>query len=211
VLWSRGPLIPALAVGAAALIAVLALVLVNNNSSGSPSATAATGGTLGTGAAASPGQGATGIATSERTAAIALNKLLAQSGKYRAEVNAALGDVDSCKSLRPARDTFGASASNRKSLLAKLAVLPDRSALPAPMLQDLTRGWQASIQVDSDFRAWAQDEMGGCNRKSVTSDSHYQASNAYESPASTGKAEFAKAWKPIATKYGLPAYTQFQL
>ena len=208
-LRSRGPLIPALAIGAAAVIAVVALVLANGSSGGSPNATAATSGTTGstTGSSAQGGNGA-----AEQTAAVALNKLLAQSGKYRAEVNAALGHVEACKSLRASRDAFGASASNRKSLLAQLAVLPDRSALPAGMLSDLTTGWQASVQVDSDFQAWAQDEMGGgCNPKTVTSDPHYQASNPYENPASSGKAEFAQAWKPIAAKFGLPEYTQYQL
>jgi hypothetical protein len=208
-LRSRGPLIPALAIGAAAVIAVVALVLANS-SSGSPGATAATSGTLGPGSASSSAQGGSG--TAERTAAVALNKLLSQSGKYRAEVNTALGNVSACKSLRASRDDFGASAANRRSLLAKLATLPDRSALPPAMLQDLTTGWQASVQVDSDFQAWAQDEMGGgCKPKTVTSDPHYQASNAYESPASTGKAKFAQAWRPIAAKYGLTTYTQYQL
>jgi hypothetical protein len=208
VLRSRGPLIPALAIGAVAVIAIVAIVLANS-SPGSPNATTATGGTLSSGGSATAGQGGS---TAEQTAAVALNKLLAQSGKYRAEVNVALGDVLACKSLRASRDAFGASAANRRGLVAKLAVLPDRSALPQGMLQDLASGWQASIQVDSDFQAWAQDETGGgCNPKTVTSDPHYQASNAYESPASTGKAEFAQAWRPIAVKYGLPRYTQYQL
>jgi hypothetical protein len=207
-LRSRGPLIPALAIGAAAVIAVVALVLVNN-SGGSPNATAATGGTVGS-SSASSSRGGSG--TSEQTAAVALNRLLSQSGKYRAEVNVALGDVLACKSLGASRDGFGASAANRRNLLAKLAVLPDRSALPAAMLADLTTAWQASIRVDSDFQSWAQDEMGGgCNPKTVTSDPHYQASNAYETPASSGKARFAQAWRPIAAKFGLPKYTQYQL
>ncbi len=209
-LRSRGPLIPALAVGAAAVIAIIALVVVSN-SPASPNATAATSGTLGTGATISPARGGES-STSERTAAVALNKLLSQSGKYRAEVNVALDDVLACRSLRASRDTFGASASNRRNLLAKLAVLPDHSALPATMLQDLASGWKASIQVDTDFHAWTQDEISrGCNPKTVTSDPNYQASNGYETPASTGKAEFAQAWRPVAAKFGLPAYTQYQL
>jgi len=207
-LKSRGPLIPALAIGAVAVIAVVAVFLVNSSSGGSPNATAATGGSAGS-TSASSGSGKNGAA--EQTAAVALNNLLAQSGKYRAEVNTALDHVDACKSLRASRDAFGASAGNRRNLLAKLAVLPDRSALPAAMLQDLTTGWQASVQVDSDFQAWAQDEMGGCNPKTVTSDPHYQASNPYENPASSGKVQFAQAWKPIAAKFGLPEYTQYQL
>jgi len=207
-LKSRGPLVPALAIGAVAVIAVVALVLANGSSGGSPNATAATSGTTGS-SAASSAQGGNG--TAEQTAAVALNNLLSQSGKYRAEVNAALGNVEACKSLRASRDAFGASAANRRNLLAKVAALPDRAALPPAMLQDLVSGWQASVQVDSDFQAWAQDEMGGCNPKSVTSDPHYQASNAYEDPASSGKAEFAQAWRPIAAKFGLPKYTQYQL
>jgi hypothetical protein len=204
-LRGRGPLIPALAIGAVAAIVIVALVLVNG-SSGPPSPSASTGTTT----TANPSGSASG--TAEQNAATQLNTLLSQSGKYRAEVNVALGDVLACKSLRPARDSFEASATNRRNLLAQLSKLPDRSALPAALLQDLTIAWQASIQVDSDFHAWAQDEISGsCNPKKVTSDPNYQASNQYEGPASSNKAKFAQAWKPIAAKYGLPAYTQYQI
>ena len=205
-LRGRGPLIPALAIGAVAAIVIVALVLVNHHSPGSPSSSASSGST---GASATAGSSG---GTAEQAAATQLNTLLAQSGKYRAEVNVALDDVLACKSLRPARDAFAASATNRRNLLTQLAALPGRSALPPALLQDLTTAWQASIQVDSDFRAWAQDEIGGgCNPKKVTSDPNYQASNQFEGPASSNKAKFAQAWKPIAAKYGLPAYTQFQI
>lgn len=208
-LRSRGPLIPLLAIGAVAVVAIMALVFASSNG-GTPAPAASSSGTGATTPTGSASTDASG--TAERRAATQLSALVSQSGKYLAAVNAGVSDVESCKSLRAARSAFGTSARNRQDLLVRLGTLPDRSALPAAMLADLTSAWQASIQVDTDLRNWAQDEIsGGCNPKKVTSDPQYQASLGYDTPATTGKQKFAQEWKPIAAKYNLPSYQWTQL
>lgn len=204
-LKSRGPLIPALAIGAVAVIAIVALLLASHSSGSSSSSTAANGATGGTGSSA-------GAPAARQQAAHELAGLLAQSGNDHSAVNAAVGDVEACQSLRDARGTFGTSARNRETLLAKLGSLPHRAALPASLLQELTIAWQASAQVDNDLHDWAQDEIsGGCHPKKVLSDPKYQASLGPDNTASSHKAEFAQGWAPIARQYGLPAYSYDQI
>jgi hypothetical protein len=90
--------------------------------------------------------------------------------------------------------------------------MPGRDALPAALLQDLAGAWRASIQVDDDLHAWAQDQVNGdCKPNKVASDPHYQASLTLDTTATNDKIAFAQAWAPIAAKYGLPAYTRSQI
>jgi hypothetical protein len=205
-LRSRGPLIPIAAVGAVAVIIIVALVAANSGG-GTPS-TSASQGTQG------PSQSASGPSSSaaQRAAATRLSNMLQQSGAYHSKVNAAVGDVESCQHLRSARTDFGASARNRTNLLDELGTMPGRASLPAPLLQDLTGAWQASIQVDGHLHDWAQDYVnGGCNPKAVLNDPNYQESLGPDGTATNDKKAFATAWAPIAAKYGLPAYQASQI
>jgi len=205
-LRSRGPLIPIAAIGAVAIVVVVAVVLATS-SHNSPSQTASQGGTGATGATSSASQDA-----AQQAAATQLSGMLKQSGAFRADVNAAVGDVESCQRLRTARTAFGESASNRENLLSQLRTLPGRATLPAALLRDLTGAWTASIKVDNDLHNWAQDKVsGGCNPKTVQNDPNYQASLAPDGTASTDKQAVASDWAPIAAKYGLPAYTASQI
>jgi len=96
----------------------------------------------------------------QRQAAQALAVLLAQSGTDRAAVTQAVSAVADCApGLGQDETIFSNAASSHQALLGKLAALPDRSALPASMLQDLTTAWQASGEADQDFAKWAQDEI----------------------------------------------------
>jgi len=202
-LLSRGRLIPALAIGAVALIAIVALVVANSGG-GSPSPSASTGSS---GATASPGS-----AAAQKAAAQNLAKLLPQSGSDHAAVNAAVGDLDACKRLKPARTALGTAQQNRENLLAQLRVLPGRSALPADLLATLTTAEQASAQVDGHLHDWAQDLINdGCNPKTAQNDPQYQASLGGDTTASSNKAKFIQLWNPLAKKYGLPTYQVGQI
>jgi hypothetical protein len=204
-LRSRGPLIPIAAVGAVAVVVIVAVLLATNHNTPSQTASQTTPGSS---------QGASGSSqdAAQKAAATQLSSMLKQSGAYHADVNAAVGDVESCQRLRTARTAFGASAANRENLLSELRTLPGRATLPAPLLQDLSGAWQASVQVDNDLHDWAQDKVnGGCNPKTVQNNPHYQASLGPDSTATTDKQAFATAWAPIAAKYGLPAYQADQI
>ena len=149
---------------------------------------------------------------SRRQAAQALAALLAQSGTDRATVTQAVGAVAGCSpGLSQDETIFSNAASSHQALLAKLAALPDRSALPASMLTDLTMAWQASGQADQDFAMWAQDEIShGCSTN-YQSDASYQAATVPDDQATKDKKAFAALWTAIANEYGLPLYRYNQM
>jgi serine/threonine-protein kinase len=149
---------------------------------------------------------------SRRQAAQALAALLAQSGTDRAGVTQAVSAVAGCSpGLSQDETTFSTAVSSRQALLGKLAALPDRSALPAAMLQDLTTAWQASGQADQDFANWTRDEIShGCST-SYQSDASYRAATGPDKQATTDKKAFAALWAAIADEYGLPSYQYNQI
>ena len=100
--------------------------------------------------------------------------------------------MEGCKGLAADAKTFGKAAANRRTLLAKLAQLPGRPALPAAMLTDLTNGWQASATVDADLAKWATAEAGHCKKNDLKNPA-YTASLPFDSKATNGKIEFVKA------------------
>jgi hypothetical protein len=121
------------------------------------------------GAAPSPGGTASASASApsspaappaQEAAAQGLAGLLAQSVTDRSFIVAAVNDVSQCgPNLHRDPLTFQSAVTSRQALLTRLARLPGRSALPAPMLAALTSAWQNSIKADQDFALWAQDEM----------------------------------------------------
>jgi Protein kinase domain len=149
---------------------------------------------------------------SRRHAAQALAALLAQSGTDRAAVTQAVSAVADCSpGLSQDETIFSNAASSHQALLGKLAALPDRSALPASMLQDLTTAWQASGEADQDFAKWTQDEIShGCSTN-YQSDASYQATTVPDDQATKYKKAFAALWTAIANQYGLPLYQYNQI
>ncbi|HEY6313735.1 MAG TPA: hypothetical protein VIY52_23430 [Streptosporangiaceae bacterium] len=147
-----------------------------------------------------------------RQAAQALAALLAQSGTDRAAVTQAVSAVADCSpDLSQDETIFGNAASSRKALLGELAALPDRSALPASMLRNLTTAWQASGQADQDFAGWTHDEISqGCSTN-YQSDAGYQAAAVPDDQATKDKKAFAALWTAIANEYGLPLYQYNQI
>jgi hypothetical protein len=147
-----------------------------------------------------------------RQAAQALAALLAQSGTDRAAITQAFSAVADCSAgLSQDETIFSNAASSRQALLDKLAALPDRSALPASMLQELTTAWKASGQADQDFAKWTQDEISqGCSTNDQ-SDASYRAATVPDDQATAHKKAFAALWTAIADEYGLPLYQYNQI
>jgi hypothetical protein len=150
--------------------------------------------------------------TAQEQAARGLAGLLAQSVTDRSSIVAAVNDVSQCgPNLRQDPQTFQNAVTSRQNLLARLASLPDRPALPSTMLAALTSAWQNSILADQDYAQWAQDEISnGCTSNNA-SDPHAQAAAGPDAQATTGKKTFAGLWNPIATRYGLSIYRWNQL
>jgi hypothetical protein len=189
------------------VIAVIAVVLSASGGSGSSPGAAAGGGagpTTKSSATASTG-------AQQLQAAKALSGLLAQSGTDRADVIDAVTNVQRCgHDLGNDAQIFRNDASNRRTLLAKLRVIPDRTALSGAMLSDLTGGWEASAKVDDDLAKWAQAAAGHC-KGGDKNNASLRASYAYDGPATNNKMAFTKRWNPLARKDGLPTYQNTQI
>ena len=176
--------------------------------SGSASAGRATpGGT------ASPGTASgTASAATEQQAAAGVAALLSQSAADRTATNTAASDIASCgPNLQTDPAVFGKAVTSRQALLAKLAALPGRTALPATLVSDLTGAWQASIAADQAYAKWANDELAKTCVPNDTADPGFQATVTPNQQATTDKTQFAADWQPVAAKYGLTQYQPGQL
>lgn len=145
-------------------------------------------------------------APSEQVAAGDLARLLADSVNDRAAIVAAVSDVNACGNTSGDARTFQQAARSRELLVTRLAVLRDRSMLPAQMLTDLAGAWQASYQADEDFAAWAgRENSHGCTPNDST-EPDYQAAAVPDAQATADKQAFVRGWNPIAAAYGLTTY-----
>ncbi|MFF7261967.1 hypothetical protein ACFZCL_17015 [Streptomyces sp. NPDC008159] len=139
--------------------------------------------------------------------AVALDKLLADSGNSRNSVIKAVGNIRSCTNLGQAATDLRNAAKQRNDLVTKLGKLsvdklPDNAALTT----SLTKAWQASASADNHYAAWA-DQVAGkgklCKRGQARSTPETQAGNQASSTASAEKTKAAQLWNGIAGKYGL--------
>jgi hypothetical protein len=193
--------------GILVVIVVAGLVLA---AQGNGSSNGAGAGTSPTAAGTQSASGSSGSV--QEQAATSLSGLLAQSGTDHSDVNTAVTDVQACGSgLASDAKEFSKAAANRRALLARLAQLPGRSALPAQMLADLTSAWSASATVDADLAKWAAAEKGHCHKGSTTKSRDYTATIPFDSEATNGKTEFVEQWNPLAKQDGLPTYQAAQL
>ena len=191
----------------AAVIVVPALLIAHSFPSITGGGTAAAQPT-----AKQPARGSTAAAPTQHSAAAGLATLLAQTAADRSSIVNAVGAVKHCTAaLGQAPQVFQNSAASRQHLLQQLAELPGRSALPAPMLQELTGAWQASAAVDTDLGRWAQDEAAGGCKPNDHADANYQAASTPDLQATNDKTAFVSMWNAIAAKYGLTRYETSQL
>jgi hypothetical protein len=148
----------------------------------------------------------------QQDAADALAALLAQSVSDRSSIVNAVNSVSQCgPTLSQDPQILQNAAASRHRLLAQLASLNGRSALPANMLAALASAWRASAKADQDFARWAQDELSqGCTPNDQ-SDPNFQAAAGPDGRATAGKQTFASLWNPMATQYGLTNYNWDQL
>jgi hypothetical protein len=138
--------------------------------------------------------------------------MLASSVSDRSAIDDAYNDVDSCgPNLTSDAAVFSRSATSRRAMLASLASMPGRAALPPALLSDLANAWQASIAADQGFVTWANDEVAQGCVPDDTSDAGYQATITPDNQATQYKTAFVAQWNPIASNYGLTTYQQGQL
>ncbi|MDO0934015.1 hypothetical protein QQY66_20845 [Streptomyces sp. DG2A-72] len=148
--------------------------------------------------------------------AIALDKLLADSGDSRATVINAVADVKTCKNMGQAAADLRDAAKQRTGLvtsLSKLSVdkLPNHAALTSA----LNSAWQASASADNHYAAWA-DQVAAkkgnlCKKGQARTTGQTAAGNRASGTATAQKAKAAQLWNAIAKTYGLTQRQPTQL
>jgi hypothetical protein len=121
---------------------------------------------------------------------------------------AAVADIGDCGDLYGDETTLDDAYSSRESLLSQLQSL-DLAALPdgSQLNTYLTNAWQASASSDQSYANWAADELStGCTVND-RSDVNYQNAQITDGQSTQNKTNFAAAWNPIASSYGLPTVT----
>ncbi|MFR0353276.1 hypothetical protein [Streptomyces sediminimaris] len=146
--------------------------------------------------------------------AVALDKLLTDSGASRASVIRAVADVKGCTNLGQAASDLRAAAKQRNQLVTRLAGLPvDRLPDHAALTTALTKAWRASAAADNHYAAWA-DQVGGkkgCKKGHARPTGQTQAGNRASGTASQQKAQASGLWNTIAKRYGLTQRQPTQL
>ncbi|MFG2635993.1 hypothetical protein ACGFX8_19250 [Streptomyces sp. NPDC048362] len=207
---SRVPLIAAVGVGIIVLGVGAGALLSGGGSKGQ----ADDGKTV---AASSPAarDSASPAADPARQQAVALDKLLADSGSSRASVIQAVADVKRCGNLDQAASSLRGAAKQRGQLVTRLGGLSvDKLPSSGDLTAALTKAWQASAAADSHYAAWADQTKGAhksCRKGHARTTGETQAGNRESGTASAQKAKAAGLWNAIARKYGLTQRQPTQL
>ncbi|WP_405841123.1 hypothetical protein [Streptomyces sp. NBC_01518] len=204
---SRVPLIAGIGVGIAILgVGAGALLSGGGGKSDDNKTVAAT-------SAATDGSSSAGTDAAKEQA-VALDKLLADSGSSRASVINAVGNVKACNKLGDSASDLRDAAKQRAELVTKLSQLtvdklPDNAALTTA----LTNAWKASASADNHYASWADQAAGkkGCKKGQARTTGQTAAGNAASGVASNQKAKAAALWNTIAKTYGLTQRQPTQL
>ena len=146
--------------------------------------------------------------------AVALDKLLSDSGDSRASVIRAVADVKGCTNLGQAASDLRSAAKQRNQLVTRLSGLTvDKLPNHAALTTALTKAWQASAAADNHYAAWA-DQVGGkkgCKKGQARPTGQTAAGNRASGTASQQKVKAAQLWNAIARKYSLTERSSTQL
>ncbi|MGW3498844.1 hypothetical protein [Streptomyces sp. NPDC001020] len=142
--------------------------------------------------------------------AVALDKLLADSGNSRGAVIKAVADVGACRNLDQAATDLHNAAKQRNDLVTRLSGLQvDKLPNHGELTTALKSAWQASASADNHYAAWANQ----LSHKKKCKGAHSQraAGDRASGTASAKKAQAAPLWNAIARKYGLTQRQPTQL
>ncbi|MGN9814680.1 hypothetical protein ACTMUQ_04950 [Streptomyces sp. SD11] len=156
-------------------------------------------------APATDGSGSSSAGPEEKQA-VALDKLLADSGNSRDSVVKAVDNVRRCTNLGQAAADLRDAAEQRNGLVTRLAGLSvDKLDNHAQLTAALKSAWKASAAADTHYAAWADQAAGkkGCHKGQARPTGQTAAGNRESGTATTQKAKAAKLWNSIAQTYGL--------
>jgi hypothetical protein len=150
----------------------------------------------------------------EQDAVLRLEQLLEQNAGARAQVSSSVQGVSNC-SLDPhqAYDTLGAVVNTRKALVDQVNMVDVRAVAGGADLQrNLIQAWQASIEADVHFQAWALGVAnGGCVRNGVNTGPEWGAANAASARATASKQAFSDGWAQVGPVFGVRTWAENEL
>jgi hypothetical protein len=136
-----------------------------------------------------------------------LSAALVESAASRTRVASAVTEIASCGNLASARITLTAATDDRRNLVTQIRRGAfNRIPNAGPALRQLTAAAQASAASDRSYAGWAADERINCTPDD-TSDPNFRRAQSTDGAANAAKEAFVAAWNPIASEYGLPAWT----
>ncbi|WP_405894621.1 hypothetical protein OG272_22470 [Streptomyces sp. NBC_00104] len=165
-------------------------------------------------ASGAPEESASSSADPAKEQAVALDKLLADSGNSRNSVIKAVANIRSCTNLGQAATDLRDAAKQRNDLVTRLGELSvDKLPNHQALTTSLTKAWQASASADNHYAAWADQAAGkkGCKKGQARATGQTQAGNQASATASAEKAKAAELWNTIATTYALTERQAVQL
>ncbi|MEV5958884.1 hypothetical protein AB0M11_34960 [Streptomyces sp. NPDC051987] len=204
---SKVPLIAAVGIGIAVLGIGAGALFSGGGGSGGGDKTVAASASASDGSSSAAGDPA-------KAQAVALDKLLADSGSSRASVINAVAQVKQCQNLDGSASDLRNAAQQRAELVTRLAKLSiDKLPDNAELSTALTRAWQASANADNHYAAWADQARGkhGCHKGQARATGQTAAGNRESGTASSQKVKAAALWNAIASKYGLTQRQPTQL
>jgi hypothetical protein len=211
---SRKPLIYGLVAGLAAAVVAAAVLVVTHKPTPTPppSPGHSTTAPPSVQPTTNPPTTQSPTVSAEEQAADNLSSLLTQSVTDRSSIVAAVDDAQSCGSnLNQDPQILQNAATSRQNLLSQLANLSGVSNLPQNLVSDLRGAWQSSMEADSAYAKYAQDQISNGCVKNDTADPNYQAAIGPDGQATNYKQAFVALWNPIAMQYGLPTYQWSEL
>jgi hypothetical protein len=151
-----------------------------------------------------------------RAQAVALDKLLADSGNSRSAVVGAVEDVKKCVKLDAAAQALRGAAQQRADLVTRLNELEvDRLPNHTELTAALTKAWQASKSADEHYAAWADqvaaDRGKLCKRGQARHTPETRAATEKSGTATAEKEKASGLWNPIAREWKLTERPPIQL
>lgn len=147
--------------------------------------------------------------------AVALDKLLADSGNSRGSVIKAVAEVKACQNLGQASGDLRDAAKQRGELVTRLSGLAvDKLPGHGELTAALTNAWRASASADNHYAAWADQVAAnkkGCRKGQAHTTGQTAEGNRASGTASGEKLKASRLWNVIARKYGLTQRQPTQL
>jgi hypothetical protein len=145
-----------------------------------------------------------------RTAALSIDKLIAQSSSARPMVQSAINGVISCNTNpKVASAQVEQAITVRQNVITSLqglnvAGLPNGGLLVA----DLSKAMTDSVIADRYYQAWMADELRADQCVDPGQNTNYIAGNDSSKQATADKQQFIGIWNPVAASFALHQYQE---